>query len=146
MRSRASSSVWALSRTVTWTSGPSDSSRRAIGANSSGCDEFGRAVYDSPFAPGALGNGDPDQLIVHGGDNADELFGGPTRAAGSPNGVLLPSRPVGILIVLAVRLTVPLIIFKRPLLGGVLSCWLLRTESAWFEYLNCLSPLSGVSK
>jgi hypothetical protein len=28
---------------------------------------------------------------------------------------------VGILIVLAVRLTVPLIIFKRPLLGGVLS-------------------------
>jgi hypothetical protein len=24
--------------------------------------------------------------------------------------------------------------------------WLLRTESAWFEYLNCLSPLSGVSK
>jgi hypothetical protein len=24
--------------------------------------------------------------------------------------------------------------------------WVLRTESAWFEYLNCLSPLSGISK
>ena len=33
--------------------------------------------------------------------------------------------------------------YERLACNGV---WLIRTESAWFEYLNCLSPLSSFSK
>jgi hypothetical protein len=45
----------------------------------------------------------------------------PARAARERNGVLLRSRRVGTLIVVALRLTVPLVIFRAPLLGGVLA-------------------------
>ena len=43
-RSRASSTVWAWSRTVTATSWPRSSSARAIGAKSSGCGEFEQSI------------------------------------------------------------------------------------------------------